>query len=233
MRHVTTFILIGAALLVGSRDASAQWWGRPPIPASGVCFYEDIYFGGRYFCVRSGDSRSSVPGGTNDRISSLRVYGDAEVTIYKDTGFRGPARRFASNISDLRRSGFNDLVSSFRVASRSRSGGTWGGAYGGGSWGSHEYDRYDDGYNGGYGGAYGGGSHSGSSHSGWNKSQDNRMTYQEAEDIVRRAYRNVLQRDPDPAARSWVNEVMKQNMSQRQLEAELRNSQEYRNKHKR
>jgi hypothetical protein len=208
MRHVTTFILVGAALLLGSRDASAQSWGRPPIPASGVCFYEDIYFGGRYFCVRAGDSRNSVPGGTNDRISSLRVYGDAEVTVYKDTGFRGPARRFASNMTDLRRAGFNDIISSFRVASRSHSGGTWGGASGGGS-------------------------HSGSSHSGWNKSQGSRMTYQEAEGIVRQAYRNVLQRDPDPAARSWVNEVMKQNMSQRQLEAELRNSQEYRSKHKR
>ena len=74
--------------------------------------------------------------------------------------------------------------------------------------------------------AYGGGSHGG-----WGNAEGgSRWTYQQAEDIVRRAYRSTLGRDPDSAARSWVNEVMKNNWSQRQLEAELRKSDEYRNK---
>ncbi len=44
--------------------------------------------------------------------------------------------------------------------------------------------------------------------------------------MVRQAYRRVLRREPDPAARPWVNEVMKNNWSQRQLEDALRDTPE-------
>jgi len=96
----------------------------------------------------------------------------------------------------------------------------WGGAYGGGGWGG-----------------------SGSGHSdGWaaRTGADRAATgtttmgavgrTPEAENIVRRAYRSVLGREPDPGARSWVNAVMKNNWTQRQLESELMKSAEYRNK---
>ena len=106
-------------------------------------------------------------------------------------------------MNNLGTAGWNDRISSFRVDERS-SNGNWGG-----------------------GGAYGGGSQGG-----WNNTTDSgsRWTYQQAEQIVRRAYRSTLGRDPDPAARSWVNAVMENNWSQGQLEAELRKSDEYRNK---
>ena len=59
------------------------------------------------------------------------------------------------------------------------------------------------------------------------------MTQAQAQAIVRSAYQNVLGRDPDPASASWVNRVFIDHWSQQQLENELRNSTEYRQKHRR
>jgi len=126
---------VGAAIVSGAANASAQSWGRPRTPSAGVCFYEDIDFGGRYFCASVGSSVEHVSGGADDEISSIRVFGNAEVTVYRDSDFRGASRRFDTNVSDLRSSGFNDRVTSYRVAVRGYSqGGNWGGGSGGGKW---------------------------------------------------------------------------------------------------
>ena len=58
------------------------------------------------------------------------------------------------------------------------------------------------------------------------------MTREQAQAIVRSAYRNVLGRDPDPASSGWVDHVYNDHWSQQQLENELRNSAEYREKHR-
>lgn len=228
MRHSITLLLLGAATLMGSTEALAQRWGRPPVPSMGACFYEDIHYRGRYFCYPVGATLRSVPAGTNDEISSIRVFGRVELTVFRDINFRGGSRRFTSNMNNLVTAGWNDRISSFRIDRRS-SGGGWGGGggYGGGGWGGGWGDSgYGGGYGGGWGGAYGGGAHGG-----WGNSEGgSRWTYQQAEDIVRRAYRSTLGREPDPAARSWVNAVMQNNWTQARLEAELRKSDEYRNR---
>jgi hypothetical protein len=225
MKHSVIAFCVGASILCVAPAASAQW-GYPQAPSSGACFYEDINYGGRYFCARIGSVIPQMPGGANNDISSIRIFGNAEVTVFRDGGLRGSSRRFSSNIRDLRGVGWNDRISSYRVDPRSSWGGNGGGAYGGGNYGG----GYGGGYNGGYGGgAYGGGSYGGE----WGHSGGSRWTYQQAQEIVRRAYRSVLGRDPDPAASGWVNEVMKNNWSQQQLEAQLRNSQEYREKNRR
>jgi len=108
----------GGLLVIGLASASGQTWGRPEIPRSGVCFYEHPNFGGRSFCAAIGDSRRMVPEGMNDRISSLRVFGDAEVTVFKDRDFRGGSQRFGRDRNDLREVGWNDRISSFRVGER-------------------------------------------------------------------------------------------------------------------
>jgi hypothetical protein len=59
------------------------------------------------------------------------------------------------------------------------------------------------------------------------------MTEAQAQAIVRSAYQNVLGRDPDPASGGWVSRVFNDHWSQQQLENELRNSTEYRQKHPR
>jgi len=57
------------------------------------------------------------------------------------------------------------------------------------------------------------------------------MTRQKAEDIVRRAYQAVLQREPDAGSRGYVDRVMKNHMKQEDIERELRKSAEYRSRH--
>jgi hypothetical protein len=57
------------------------------------------------------------------------------------------------------------------------------------------------------------------------------MTREQAQAIVRSAYQGVLGRDPDPASAGWVDRVLNDHWSQQQLENELRNSAEYRQKH--
>jgi hypothetical protein len=56
------------------------------------------------------------------------------------------------------------------------------------------------------------------------------MTREQAEEVVRRAYQSVLGRDPDPGSRSYVDRVLKDHWTERDVARELRNSAEYRNK---
>jgi len=57
------------------------------------------------------------------------------------------------------------------------------------------------------------------------------MTREQAQAIVRSAYQGVLGREPDPASAGWVDRVLNDHLSQQQLENELRNRAEYRQKH--
>jgi hypothetical protein len=232
MRTYSRVIVAGIGVLALASTASAQYWGRGAYPGSGACFYEDINYGGRYFCTRVGDDNPRVSSGINDEISSIRLFGSTEVIIFRDPNMRGDTRRFTSGVRDLRNAGFNDRLSSYVVQSRGYNG-NYGGAYGGGGYGGGGHGGgYNGGYNGGgsggggynggYGGAYGGGSHWGSA----NQHGGSRWTYQQAENMVRQAYRRVFGREPDPAARPWVNEVLKNNWSQRQLEDALRDTPE-------
>src|SRR5262249_43365799 len=110
-RSMTLFGL-AAAFLMTAVPAHAQRWGREATPRSGVCFYEDINYGGRYFCTAAGASTSQLSSADNDKISSIRLFGDAVTTVYRDPNFRGQSRVIDSNVSDLRALGFNDRISS-------------------------------------------------------------------------------------------------------------------------
>lgn len=60
--------------------------------------------------------------------------------------------------------------------------------------------------------------------------QKNTMTREKAEQIVARAYRSVLGREPDPAAEAYVQKVLRDHWTEADLARELRNSDEFRNK---
>jgi hypothetical protein len=209
-RYKTVGILMGAALLANVSIASAQRWGREVTPQSGVCFYENINFGGRYFCSPVGSTTSAVPSGMNDRISSVRVFGNAHVTLFRDPNFRGDSRVVNSDIADMRGMGFNDRLSSYEVDGR---GFVRGGNGANGIARGRAYPNGNGVYSNGNG-VYSNGS---------------RWTYQSAEAVVRQSYRSVLGRDPDPSGlRSWTQQVMNNNWTQRDLENALRQSDEYR-----
>ena len=198
MRRMTTALVLGAAFLLSVAPAYAQRWGRGPTPRSGVCFYQDKNFGGNYFCSAAGTSTSQVSSGHNDEISSIRLFGNAVATVYRDSNFRGQSRVIDSDVSDLRSLGFNDRISSYQVDS------------GRGNW-SRDPRGYPN------------------VPSGRVQPNQSRWSYRDAEQIVRRSYRSVLERDPDPAGlRDWTEQVIKNNWTQRDLENALRQSDEYR-----
>jgi Peptidase inhibitor family I36 len=60
--------------------------------------------------------------------------------------------------------------------------------------------------------------------------EKNSMTPAKAQDIVRRAYLAVLKREPDPGSQGMVQRVLRDHWTQQDVERELRNSAEYRNK---
>src|SRR5262245_8177631 len=118
-------LLAGTALLTASSTALAQRWGRDDFPREGACFFKDPNFHGEYFCIRTGRNVGSVPSDMNDRISSIRIFGRAEVTVFKDAEFDGRSERFDTDIRNLRAEGWNDVISSMRV--RHIGGGGFGG----------------------------------------------------------------------------------------------------------
>jgi hypothetical protein len=201
-RYTTIAVFVSTAILAQVSTVAAQRWGRGATPQSGVCFYEDINFGGRYFCTPAGQSTTSVPSGMNDTISSVRVFGNAAVTLYRDPSFRGQSKSIDSNATDLRGLGFNDRISSYSVDARrvyNRNGTVNDGVYG------PPRNRGQIGTNG------------------------TRWNYREAESVVRQSYHSVLGRDPDPSGlSSWTDQVVRNNWTQRDLENALRQSNEYR-----
>ena len=82
-----------------------------------------------YFCVRQGENLDRVPGGINDKISSIRIIGNIDVVVFRDARFRGQSARFSTDVRNLQREGWNDLISSMRV--------------GNSSWGRDRRDRRD------------------------------------------------------------------------------------------
>ncbi len=129
-RGLICFLAVFA--LAGVRTASAQpRWGRERMPQAGACFFEDVEFRGRWFCVQPGERFDSMPSGMNDKISSIRILGNSEVFVFRDKNLHGRSSSFAHDVPDLRRDGWNDQVSSLEVR-----GGR--GFFGGGPGGSRE-----------------------------------------------------------------------------------------------
>jgi hypothetical protein len=239
-----TAILAACAALVTSSAAAAQF-SEGPLPRDGACFYQDNNFRGPSFCVEAGDALNMLPSGTNDRVSSIRLFGQAVVTVYDNTRFGGESLRFDSDVRDLERENFNDVISSIRVD---------GGSFGDSRWRSSlpsfrsqspeaivrrayqdVLERDPDPV----------GMRTYRSHiidDGWTEQQvrdalrrspeyreKNTMTREKAEEIVRNAYRAALNREPDAGSAGYVNRVLRERWTQADVERELRRSPEYRN----
>jgi hypothetical protein len=95
------------------RDRDGRWRGRDRDRDQVVCFYEDFDYGGRQFCGEPGDRTRSLANGWNDRISSIRVSGGAQVQVCEDFEFGGQCRTINNDVRQM--ANFNDRISSFRV----------------------------------------------------------------------------------------------------------------------
>jgi hypothetical protein len=96
----------------------------------GACFYKDADFGGEKFCVHPGERVAMVPPGFNDQISSVRIFGRTEVTVYQGRDFQEPTLRLREDVANLQKfqiqpgHSWNDRVSSIEVVSM-RNQGDW------------------------------------------------------------------------------------------------------------
>src|SRR5438046_7210080 len=115
-------LIVVGVLLALPAAVSAQRWGRERFPQSGACFFQDADFRGDYFCIGAGANVGAVPEQMNDEISSVRIFGRAEVTVFRDTRFRGGSSRFTGSIRNLKDEGWNDRISSLRVDGEGRFG---------------------------------------------------------------------------------------------------------------
>jgi len=202
-KSVAIAVLAMCTALLAAADASAQRWGRPSVPRLGACFYENVNFGGRYFCSELGQSEAQVGPDANDTISSIRIFGDAEVVVFKDKNYEGSSRVFTSSVSDLRSVGFNDLVTSYRIGRR----GQYGGRFGSGQFGA-----------GPEGGSFG--------RPQITRSQAQAMVREGYRSILGR------DADPS-GLQSWTQRVLDNGWTQRELNRELMTTDEYREKHRR
>jgi hypothetical protein len=117
MKRKTVACAVGMFCLFLAGAASAQpRWGRERAPQAGACFYEDTNFRGRYFCVKPGERLQSLPAGMGDKISSMRLLGTGQVTVFRDSDMRGRSARFIGDVRDLKGEGWNDQISSLDVA---------------------------------------------------------------------------------------------------------------------
>lgn len=252
-RIIAATLVVSGMLGLPSLAAAQHWkWGHEREPQSGICFYKDPDFRGEYFCARDGESERDMPRGMNDKISSIRIFGDSSITVFQDSRFEGRSTRFDYDVPDLHREGWNDLISSFRVS---------------GGYGHHHGKWWDSSSDNGGRSNYRGnpddivrrayqdvlnrepddrGLRIYRSHiidDGWSEAQVrqslkdsrefremNTMTFPRAQQIVRSAYINVLRREPDSGAQGYLQKVMREGWTQQDVEKELRKSREYRDR---
>ncbi len=225
--------------MLASPVVEAQQWGWPDSPRIGACFYRDANFEGEFFCVNAGREFSSLPSGMDDQISSIRTFGNAEVTIFRESQFKGLSTDFRGDVRNLKDEGWNDRLSSLRIRR----------GHGGGGHSTEDADRIvrrayqdtlerqpdmaglrlyrsriiDDGWS------------EKEVREALRKSPEymqlNTMTRQKAEEIVRQAYRSELQREPDASSRAYVDKILRDHWSEQDVARELRKSPEYRSKH--
>ena len=245
-------------LLATSTTVTAQRWGQEPEPREGACFYEDPGYGGDYFCLRAGETLDSLPSRMNDRISSitgLRQHGGQGLPGLRVRGHLGAVRlrRLEPATAELGRSDFfrrgpgfirwrSRSVARLRIhtavpagprsartgscAARTRicsvaspirracgptaaASSTTAGAsrtFGTRFEGAPSTERRPP------------------------STEDYGTTRERAQDIVRRAYLSVLNREPDPQSRGYVEKVLRDQWTQQDVERELRQSAEYRNR---
>lgn len=90
-------------------------WPAPPMPqVSQACFYSGSNYSGNQYCLNAGTDVSFVGPQWNDRISSVRIIGNASVTMCQHTNYGGYCRTTGNDEPALG-PWLNDEVSSLSV----------------------------------------------------------------------------------------------------------------------
>ncbi len=113
--------------VTGGRQYQGQYGGQGSgyEPRNGVCFYTDANYRGENFCVSGDESRQSVEDRYNDTISSIRIFGRAEVTVYENSNYYGSRRTFSQDVPNL--ANWSDRITSFQATGERQYQGQYGG----------------------------------------------------------------------------------------------------------
>jgi hypothetical protein len=108
------FCILGSIqILIPQLEAQNRDRNRNNQPREGVCFYMDAGYRGDMICANSGESQRNVGERYNDKISSIRIFGRAEVAVFDDENFSGARRTFSQDVPNL--GDWNDRITSFQV----------------------------------------------------------------------------------------------------------------------
>jgi Peptidase inhibitor family I36 len=120
--RLCSFVLVAVALISTTQVLAQDRDDRDRDRRSGVCFYKDADFRGAHFCMEAGDRMARVPQGFNDQISSLRIFGHTDITVFENTDFGGRILRLHGDVADLKSyevspgHTWNDRISSIEVS---------------------------------------------------------------------------------------------------------------------
>ncbi|MEH6532763.1 MAG: peptidase inhibitor family I36 protein, partial [Photobacterium frigidiphilum] len=98
-------ILIASVLLSGTA------WAED----AKVCFYEDKNFLGQQWCTQQ-LGQQNIPSHMNDKVTSIRLYGNAYVKVYEHGNQRGKSTTVMQDTFLFKR--LNDSISSFELLER-------------------------------------------------------------------------------------------------------------------
>lgn len=104
----------GPKITIGGGSSGGGGNGGGGGGAPRACFFEDVGYAGQSFCVGAGQSVPNVGYQWNDAISSVRVYGGAQVEACADDNFNGGCTTWAQNVSNVG-GNWNDRVTSLTV----------------------------------------------------------------------------------------------------------------------
>lgn len=77
-------------------------WDQRSNPQDGACFYTDASYSGHHFCVAAGDRLPALPGHFGDHVSSIQLFGNAEVRLFNDSNYRNGSTIIDHSIDNLR-----------------------------------------------------------------------------------------------------------------------------------
>ncbi|WDR05131.1 SH3 domain-containing protein [Devosia rhodophyticola] len=88
----------------------------PPAPvpvAAKVCFYKNSNFGGANYCVQAGKVKGHLSAGWNNKISSIKLFGGAQVQVCKGVNYAAGCRTLTGSKAHL--GTFNNKITSYQT----------------------------------------------------------------------------------------------------------------------
>ena len=126
MKNLAGILWLSLLLVAVNPAAARPQLGRNDNRSSDrVCVYQNNYFQGWEECYRVGDEVADLHSHGNN-ISSIRVYGNAILSIFDGRNFEGASAQITSEVRDLaqvsaggfaNKATWNDRIESFRITS--------------------------------------------------------------------------------------------------------------------